>query len=105
MLAVGAARGAEAAEHAAFDGRGVRREESVGGADLIVRVGVGRALAEPAFGERPGAIEGVVKLRRRASGRGADAGNVGPRLAEVVVDGDGALLEQQRDPDVAAASR
>jgi hypothetical protein len=94
----GAARGADACEHASFNGGGVGRVESEGSTNLKVRVGVTWALAEPPFGERPGALEIVVKLRRQLRPR-RRAGHVGARLAQVVFDGDDALLEQQRDPD------
>ena len=66
VLVIRAARRAEAAEHASFDRRGVRGQKSVRGADLIVRVGVGRMLAKPLLAERQRLTKSVVKRRRRA---------------------------------------
>ena len=92
-----APRRTKAAGDAPFDRRGVRGKKPVGGADLIVRVGVVWVFAEARLAERLRACDGVAKgrrerrIRRRSRHRRA-------RLAEVVVDRDRALLEEQHDP-------
>jgi hypothetical protein len=97
VLVIRAASRAETAQQPAFDGRGVRGQKAVRGSDLVVGVGVRRVLPEPFFAQdqrlTKGVEEGLVERGSRGGAR-----KVGARLPEVVVDGDGPLLEQQIDP-------
>ena len=74
VLLVRLARGAERAEHAAFDGGDVRRAQADGGAELVVRVGVARVRGDALARERERAVERVAEGRgglgrRRRRGR------------------------------------
>ena len=97
VLGVGAARGAQAAEEAAFDRGGVGRLVSVGGAKLKMRVGA--AIGQAALlGERHRAIEVGPKNGSKLRWRRATTG-AGLRFAEIVFGGDRALLKEHRDPN------
>ena len=97
MLVIRAASGAETAQHAAFDGRGVRGQIAVRGTDLVMRVGVRRVMPKPFFAQSQRLTKAVVK---GGVERGVWDGTrkVGSRLPEVVVGRDGPLFEQQIDP-------
>ena len=99
MLAIGTASRAEAAGQPSLDRRGVRRDKAVRGADLIVRFGVIGLRTQARFREGRRLGDGVVK-RLGQRGIRRIALDIRPRLAEIIVHADRALLEEQCDPRV-----
>jgi hypothetical protein len=94
----GTPRRTEAASQAALYRRKVRGLEPERRTDLIVRIAVGRLLAEPSLGERLRLAQVAVELRIERRGR-RRVRHVGARLAEIVFDGDDALFEQRQSGD------
>lgn len=98
MLPVGATRRADASRRPPLDGRRIRREQAVRRADLVSRLGVRRPLAKLCGTQAEGCVEIRTECGDQPIG-GIEAWSLGPRLAEIVLDGDRALLEEQLGPD------
>ena len=97
VFVVSAPRGSETAGEPSFHGGLVGREECVRGADLEVRVGVVRVLAESFVGKGERAIDVGVEGRVKAL-RGWRSSDLRSSLAEIVLRRDGSLAEERVNP-------